>query len=161
MALLGWRVGGLAAMTLHDWEFALVADPSDASLFAYCDWLEEQGLCVETSRQARGLPGFWNSVCEERALAAWSDLSGSTGWQSALVVAHGVVNRLILAHMLSQRLWTIARLEQDAACINIIDLSETGAPLVRLINGTALNLGKVGMQLTTLEGLYRQYLRGR
>lgn len=111
--------------------------------------------------ESRFLGGETFGACEGRVLEAWAGLTGSAGWQNVLVVAHGVVNRLILAHVLSQRLWTLARLEQDAACINIIDVSESGAPLVRLVNGTALNLGKVGMQLTTLEGLYRQYLRGR
>jgi probable phosphoglycerate mutase len=111
--------------------------------------------------ESRFLGGETFGACEERVIAAWAGLLVSRGWQNALVVAHGVVNRLILAHELSQRLWTIARLEQDAAGINIIDVCPVRGALVRLVNATALNLGKVGMQLSTLEGLYRQYLRGR
>ena len=62
---------------------------------------------------------------------------------------------------LGDLLGAIGRLEQDAGCINLIDVGQSGAALVRLVNATALNPGKVGMKLSTLEGLYQQYLRGR
>src|SRR5262249_36574303 len=118
-------------------------------------------VTVQVTPESRFLGGETFAACQERVITAWADLLQAPGWQNVLVVAHGIVNRLVLAHELSQRLWTIARLEQDAGCINIIDFDATGGGLVRLVNGTALTLGKVGMQLSTLEGLYRQYLRGR
>jgi broad specificity phosphatase PhoE len=118
-------------------------------------------LSDRTTPESRFLGGETFGACEERVSAAWGELLAAPGWQNALVVAHGVVNRLLLARELSLPLRAIARLEQDAACINIIDVCPARGALVRLVNATALNLGKVGMQLSTLEGLYRQYLRGR
>lgn len=111
--------------------------------------------------QSRFLGGETFVSCGQRVWQAWQALVEDGSWRVALVVAHGVVNRLLLGRLLGVPLALLGRLEQDAACLNLIDLSESGSPLVRLVNATALNLGKVGMQLTTLEGLYRQYLRGR
>lgn len=111
--------------------------------------------------ESRFLGGETFASCGERVWEAWQELVNDGGWRVALVVAHGVVNRLLLARLLGVPVAMLGRLEQDAACINLIDVGEGGMPLVRLVNATALNLCKVGMQLTTLEGLYKQYLRGR
>jgi broad specificity phosphatase PhoE len=107
------------------------------------------------------LGGETFGACAERVRAVWRGLVEDAGWRVLLVVAHGVVNRLLLAHVLGMPLSAVGRVEQDAGCINLIDVGEGGAPLVRLVNATALNPGKVGMKLSTLEGLYQQYLRGR
>ena len=55
----------------------------------------------------------------------------------------------------------LGAVEQDAGCVNLIEVSEAGEPLVRLINYTPANPLKRGMELSTLEMLYRQYLAGR
>jgi alpha-ribazole phosphatase len=52
-----------------------------------------------------------------------------------LVVAHGGVNRIIIADALGLSINNIPRLEQNYACLNIIDYYKTG-PVVRLINET-------------------------
>ena len=41
-----------------------------------------------------------------------------------LVVAHGVVNRLILAKLLGAPLGALGKLEQDACCINLIEIDD-------------------------------------
>ncbi len=50
------------------------------------------------------------------------------------VVAHGGVNRVILAKALGLRLSEIYRIQQDYGCLNIIDYFGQGS-LVRLMNG--------------------------
>ena len=52
-----------------------------------------------------------------------------------LVIAHGGVNRIIIADALGLDINNIPRLEQNYACLNIIDYYKTG-PVVRLINET-------------------------
>jgi probable phosphoglycerate mutase len=98
------------------------------------------------------------SVRVEAALAA---ILARQDWQALLVVAHGIVNRLFLALLLGAPLGALGKLEQDACCINLIEVDGSATPLVRLLNYTADNPLKVGMELSTLEGLYRQFLNGR
>jgi probable phosphoglycerate mutase len=97
----------------------------------------------------------------ERADDALAALLARQDWQTLLVVAHGIVNRLILTRLLGAPLGALGKLEQDACCINLIEVDGARAPLVRLLNHTADNPLKRGMELTTLEGLYRQFLSGR
>ena len=118
-------------------------------------------LADHITPESRFLGGETFGSCADRVTAVWRGLVEDAEWRVLLVVAHGVVNRLLLAHVLGVPLAGVGRMEQDAGCINLIDVGEGGAPLVRLVNATALNPGKVGMKLSTLEGLYQQYLRGR
>ena len=55
----------------------------------------------------------------------------------------------------------LGKIEQDACCINLIDVADDGTPLVRLINFTPSNPLKAGMTLSTLEGLAAQFLGER
>lgn len=50
------------------------------------------------------------------------------------IVAHGGVNRIVLCHFLGMPLENIFRIEQDYACINIIEFWGE-YPIVKLING--------------------------
>jgi len=52
---------------------------------------------------------------------------------SIAVVAHGGVNRIILCEMLGMPLENIFRIEQDYACLNIIELHD-GYPVVKALN---------------------------
>ena len=51
-----------------------------------------------------------------------------------LLVAHGAVNRVILADVLDLDLHGIGHIEQDACCINLLDFDEQGSGIVRLVN---------------------------
>jgi probable phosphoglycerate mutase len=95
-----------------------------------------------------------------RVDAAFAELVARRDWQTLLVISHGVVNRLLLTRLLGAPLGALGKLEQDACCINLIELDDAGTPLVRLMNCTADNPAKLGMHLSTLEGLYRQFLQG-
>jgi|Deesub1362A_J573_1020465.scaffolds.fasta_scaffold00964_16 alpha-ribazole phosphatase/probable phosphoglycerate mutase len=52
---------------------------------------------------------------------------------SIAIVAHGGVNRIILCELLGMPLENIFRIEQDYACLNIIDFHD-GYPVVKALN---------------------------
>jgi probable phosphoglycerate mutase len=118
-------------------------------------------LGPELSPESRFLGGETFASLQQRLAAGWSALLARTDWRSVLLVAHGVVNRMLLATALGAGLGTLAALEQDASCINLIEVDDAGRCLVRLVNYTPECPLKEGLHLSTLEGLYRQYLRGR
>jgi broad specificity phosphatase PhoE len=94
-----------------------------------------------------------------RVEPCFRQLLAEPGWNQMLVVAHGAVNLLLLSTALGAGLGTMAVLEQENGCINILDAEPDGRCLVRAVNCTPLNPLKVGVRLTTMEGLYAQYRR--
>lgn len=95
----------------------------------------------------------------ERVLPCFEQLLSQKHWKNLLLVAHGGVNRVILSHALRSGLDSFAALEQDQACINIIDVDDNGRMIVRLANFTPYNTNKKGLTLTTMESLFEQYLK--
>jgi probable phosphoglycerate mutase len=93
----------------------------------------------------------------DRVRACFAELFADNQWRHLLIVAHGGVNRTILAHALGLDLRVFGVIEQDAGCINILDGDEAGRFLVRLLNYTPYNPAKTGMNLTTMERLFLQY----
>jgi probable phosphoglycerate mutase len=114
-----------------------------------------QGLSAES----RFLGGETFGSLVARVTACFQKLLADPGWRSVLIVAHGGVNRVMLAHALGLGLAGIAALEQDPCCVNIIDVDGAGRFLVRLINHTPYNGAKHGLELTTMERLYLEYRR--
>ncbi len=55
--------------------------------------------------------------------------------ESILIVAHGGVNRVILAHALKMEIRRIFRVDQAYGCLNIIDYYDDGFAQVKLVNG--------------------------
>ena len=92
---------------------------------------------------------------EHRVLPAFVDLIGDPSWRTLLLVAHGGVNRMILNHVMNLPWQGAVSIEQDACCINIIDVDmEDGRVvryLVRGVNITGYNLNKLGISLTDME----------
>ena len=92
------------------------------------------------------------------------DLLHRPNWHTALVVAHEVVNRLILAWAIGAPLGASAAFEQDTGCINIIDFDlvpeESGSgtqierALIKSVNLTPSNYLKNGMNLRSLEAIF-------
>ncbi len=72
-------------------------------------------------------------------------------WTQALVVVHSVVLRVLLADFLMAPLDLVPHLEQDAGCINLVELCEVRHPLVRLINYTPNLPTKEGLNSSSLE----------
>jgi broad specificity phosphatase PhoE len=56
--------------------------------------------------------------------------------QGVLVVAHGGVNRFLLAHLAGLPLERFLAFDQDFGCVNVIDFVRGGRPFVRAINAT-------------------------
>jgi probable phosphoglycerate mutase len=113
----------------------------------------------EIGRETRFLAGETFGSLQDRVLACFEELLADPGWRHLLIVAHGGVNRTILAHLLGLGLAGVAAFEQDAGCINIIDVRPGGRCLLRLVNHSPVNPMKVGLELTTMERLYQQYRR--
>ena len=85
------------------------------------------------------------------------------GWASALVVAHEVVNRMVLSWAIGAPLGASAGFEQDTGCINILDFDlvpdEGGIPrieraMIKAVNLTPANYLKNGMNLRSLEAIF-------
>jgi broad specificity phosphatase PhoE len=104
---------------------------------------------------ARFLGGERFTDFQRRVVPAFSGLIDDRSWHTLFVVAHGGVNRLILNHVMNLPWQGAVSIEQDACCINIVDVDvEDGAPvryLVRGINITGYNLNKAGIMLTDME----------
>jgi probable phosphoglycerate mutase len=94
-----------------------------------------------------------------RVVPAFHALIAEPNWQNLLIVAHGAVNRAILAAVLHAPIESMGHLEQDAACINLIDLDDRGYAIIRLLNFTPYNQNKQGMNLTTMERYFLNFPR--
>jgi probable phosphoglycerate mutase len=94
-----------------------------------------------------------------RVEPCFRQLLAEPGWGEMLIVAHGVVNALLLGGMLGAGLRALGSLEQECGCINIIDVGPDGRCLVQVVNCTPLDPLKAGPRLTTMERLYAQYRR--
>jgi probable phosphoglycerate mutase len=108
-------------------------------------------------RDTRFLAGETFGSLVDRVLGALQVLLANPGWHQLLLVAHGGVNRAILAHALGLDLRGFGVLEQDPGCLNILDIDSAGRWLIRLMNYTPYNAAKKGMELTTMERLYLQF----
>ncbi|HEU5100859.1 MAG TPA: histidine phosphatase family protein [Roseiflexaceae bacterium] len=93
----------------------------------------------------------------DRVLPAFHALVADTSWTTMLLVAHGAVNRVILADALGLDLHGLGHIEQDAGCINLLDFDEHGYGIVRLVNYTPYNPLKHGLALTTMERYFLEF----
>ena len=77
------------------------------------------------------------------------------GWQRLLLVAHDAVNRMILGWATGGGLAGLGAFEQDAGCLNILDVDvidgEIQRKLVKCLNLTPDNPAKTGNYLTSIE----------
>jgi probable phosphoglycerate mutase len=109
---------------------------------------------------ARFLQGETFGSLLDRVGHFWRELTADVSWNSILVVAHGGVNRALIAHALGMDLSLFGGLEQDAGCINILDVDARGRGLLRLLNFSADDPAKRQLKRTTMEDLYEGLLRG-
>lgn len=96
----------------------------------------------------------------DRVIPCFQALLDEPNWRCLLIVAHGAVNRAILCHVMRAGLAGFGSLEQDAACLNVLDVDAHGRCLIRAVNHTPYNPLKIGLDLTTMERLFLQYLKG-
>jgi broad specificity phosphatase PhoE len=124
--------------------------PVTARDVAYSIWQAERP-------DGRFLNGESFTDLQKRVLGALDGLIGQPSWERLLLVAHGGVNRVILAWALGAPLASMPRMEQDSACLNVIDLDHDGDSravarvCVRALNVTAGDPAKHEHWLTTLE----------
>lgn len=114
-------------------------------------------LTHEVRADSRFLNGeHFGSFCE-RIVLAFNSLLEANDWRTMLIVAHGAVNRAILAHVLHAPIESMGHIEQDAGCVNMIDIDDRGYGIVRLLNFTPYNAAKLGMNLTTMERYFLKF----
>ncbi|WP_321489635.1 histidine phosphatase family protein [uncultured Hyphomonas sp.] len=99
-----------------------------------------------------------------RIMDGLTDLLMRPGWATALVVAHEVVNRMVLASVIGAPLGASAGFEQDTGCVNIIDFDlvpdESGSRtkiergMIKAVNLTPANYLKNGMNLRSVEAIF-------
>lgn len=97
----------------------------------------------------------------DRVLPAWEQLRARSDWDTALVVAHGVVNAVLLSHVVSggQRL-LLPGWQQNPACLNLIDLgAAAGDDVLRCANLNPTDLQQPTQRETTMESLRVDYLQ--
>jgi probable phosphoglycerate mutase len=97
---------------------------------------------------------------DSRIMARFEEVLAEPDWQSLLLVSHDAVNRLLLGWALGGARGCAAGLEQDNACLNIIDIDmQAGRILrryVRVVNLTPYDLPKAGQRQTVMERIHAQ-----
>ena len=92
----------------------------------------------------------------DRVLPAIERLLADDGWDTALVVAHGAVNRAILSYALTGERLFLGRFEQAPGCLNVLDVDEADW-VVRAVNVAATDLVHRSTRLTQMEQYWAEY----
>ena len=97
-----------------------------------------------------------------RVLPALDRLLAADGWDVALLVLHGGVNRAILGRALTGDRVFLGNFEQAPGCINVLDVDGVGNFIVRAVNHTPYDPSHAAAaRETTMEQLWREYLDAR
>ncbi len=111
------------------------------------------------ANEARFLGGESIGSLLDRVVPAIERLVAADGWDTALAILHGGVNRAILSYALTGERCFLGGLEQAPACINVLDIGEDW--IVRAVNTVPYDLVHGSGRLTTMEEIYEQYRQGR
>jgi probable phosphoglycerate mutase len=112
--------------------------------------------------ETRFLGGETIGALFDRVLPELDSLLADTGWDVALLVLHGAVNRAILGHALTGERTFLGGFEQAPGCINVLDVGGDGRWIVRAVNQLAYDPAHVAApRLTTMEHLWQEYLDSR
>lgn len=96
----------------------------------------------------------------DRVLPALQRLLLIDDWDTALLVAHGGVNRALLSWLLTGEPVFLGGLAQDPGCLNVIDVGPSPAQtVVRVVNFCPLEPLQTSSRASTMEHLLQQYLR--
>jgi broad specificity phosphatase PhoE len=111
---------------------------------------------------ARFLGGESIAELLDRVLPCVDRLRADDGWDVALLVLHGGVNRAILSYLLTSQRLFLGNLAQAPGCINAIDVGEErGDAVLRLVNYSPTDETQTETRKTTMEALLEQYLKFR
>lgn len=98
----------------------------------------------------------------DRVIPALDELLADEGWDVALLVLHGAVNRAILSRALTGDRVFLGAFEQAPACINVLDVDRDGSFIVRAVGYTPYDPAHMqGTRHTTMEQLWQEYLDAR
>ena len=95
----------------------------------------------------------------DRVLPAVGRLVADESWDTALVVAHGAVNRAILSYALTGERLFLGRFEQAPGCLNVLDVHAADW-VVRAVNVAATDLVHRSTRLTQMEQYWAEYRPG-
>jgi len=113
-------------------------------------------------RHVRFLNGETIGELLDRAVPALQSLLALADWDTALVVAHGGVNRALLSWFLTGEAVFLGGIAQDPGCLNVVDVGPTAATsVVRVVNFCPIDTLQTESRLSTMERLLQQYLRLR
>ncbi len=93
----------------------------------------------------------------DRVTPAVDRLAGDSGWDTALAVLHGGVNRAILSYALTGERQFLGGFEQAPACINVLDVGPDLVWIVRAVNYAPYDPLHARGRTTTMEELFSQY----
>ena len=116
-------------------------------------------ISILSGGAAQGLVRGLADIFKTQTGAAIDGEFGAVGIMADKLRASTPADLVILTHALGTGLAGFAVLEQDPACINVLDVDEAGRWLVRLVNHTPYNPVKIGLEQTTMERLYEEYQR--
>jgi broad specificity phosphatase PhoE len=108
------------------------------------------------SEDVRFLGGETIGSLFDRVLPAVDRLLADPQWDVVLAVLHGGVNRAILSYALTGERSFLGGFEQAPACINVLDVGETGW-IVRAVNVAPYDPVHLRGRLTTMEELWAQF----
>lgn len=107
----------------------------------------ERGLAPEDRfLMGETFGGFYGRIAP-----AYHTLLAEPDWSQLLLVAHGAVNRVILAEATGAGLAGLGHFEQEPACINILDIDAAGFAILRLVNHVTYEPITAFDRLTTME----------
>ena len=97
----------------------------------------------------------------DRVLPALDRLVAEPGWDTALLVLHGGVNRAVLSYALTGERAFLGGFEQAPGCINVLEVGDDGW-LVRAVNHTPSDPAHANApRLSTMEQLWEEFLGAR
>jgi broad specificity phosphatase PhoE len=111
---------------------------------------------------ARFLGGETIGELFDRVLPELDALLADESWDAVLLVLHGAVNRAILGRALTGGRTFLGAFEQAPACMNVLDVDETGSFVVRAVGYTPYDpVHETAPRRTTMEQLWLEYLDAR
>ncbi len=90
----------------------------------------------------------------DRVLPALDRLLADPGWDTALAVLHGAVNRAILSYALTGERMFLGHFEQAAGCVNVLDVGDEW--IVRAVGVSPLDLLHRSTRRTTMETYWEE-----
>jgi len=91
----------------------------------------------------------------DRVLPAIERLLADDGWDTALAVLHGAVNRAVLSYALTGERMFLGHFEQAPGCVNVLDVGDEW--IVRAVNVAPLDLLHASTRMTTMEGYWNEF----